>query len=218
MNLVPSVRFIPSLLLVSIFAVSISQAVELQPVRMMSIEVPMRDGVLLATDIYKIATLTKAPTVLMRTPYNKSRVTAVAERFAREGYVVVIQDCRGTFKSKGDLIPYNNEGQDGFDAIEWVYRQPWCNGRIGMWGSSYVGATQWLAAAEKPPGLVTISPTATFSSFYRNLYLGGAVRLSLITKWAGGNSANPDKIKPNEDWNQTLMHLPLSEVDSKIGW
>jgi len=188
------------------------------PVSMQTLQVPMRDGILLATDIYKIATFTKAPTVLMRTPYNKSRVIAVAERFAREGYVVVIQDCRGCFQSKGILIPYNNEGQDGFDAIEWIVRQPWSNGKVGMWGSSYVGATQWLAAAEKPPGLVTISPTATFSSFYRNLYLGGAVRLSLIAKWAGGNSANPDKIKPNEDWNQTLMHLPLSEVDSKIGW
>jgi len=199
-------------------SVAISQAAELLPVRMVSVEVPMRDGILLATDIYKIATLTKAPTVLMRTPYNKSRNTAVAEQFAREGYVVVIQDCRGCFQSKGIFIPYNNEGQDGYDTIEWIVKQPWSNGKVGMWGSSYVGATQWLAAAEKPPGLVTISPTATFSSFYRNLYLGGAVRLSLIAKWAGGNSANPEKIKPNQDWNQTLMHLPLSEVDSKIGW
>ncbi|MBJ7345419.1 MAG: CocE/NonD family hydrolase, partial [Gemmataceae bacterium] len=217
MNLLRFVRCIANLLLVSTLLVSISQAREPAPVRMESVGVAMRDGVLLATDIYQIGK-GRAPVVVMRTPYNKSRVTPIAERFAREGYIVVVQDCRGTFKSKGDLIPYNNEGQDGFDAIEWVYRQSWCNGRIGMWGSSYVGATQWQAAAEKPPGLVTISPTATWSSFYRNLYLGGAVRLSLIAKWAGGNSTKPENAKVTDQWDAALMHLPLSEMDTKIGW
>ena len=217
MNLLPFVRCIANLLLVSTLLVSISQAREPAPVRMESVGVAMRDGIVLATDIYQVGQA-KAPVVVMRTPYNKSRVTPIAERFAREGYIVVVQDCRGTFKSKGDLIPYNNEGQDGFDAIEWVYRQSWCNGRIGMWGSSYVGATQWQAAAEKPPGLVTISPTATWSSFYRNLYLGGAVRLSLIAKWAGGNSTKPENAKVTDQWDAALMHLPLSEMDTKIGW
>ena len=180
--------------------------------------IPMRDGIKLSTDIYRDPANARAPVVLMRTPYNKDRAKAAAQKFASAGFVAAVQDCRGKFASEGIFIPYNNEGQDGFDCIEWLGKQPWCNGRIGMWGSSYVGATQWQAAAENPPGLVTITPTATWSSFYKNLYLGGAVRLSLIAKWASGNSPKPEKTTPNQDWDKTLSHLPLSEVDDQIGW
>ena len=104
-------------------------------VRVETVMVSMRDGVSLATDIYRDDATAVAPVVLMRTPYNKDRVKGVAERFATAGYVAVVQDCRGKFASEGVFIPYNNEGQDGFDAIEWIGNQPWCNGRIGMWGS-----------------------------------------------------------------------------------
>ncbi len=186
-----------------------------------TVTVPMRDGVRLATDIYRdssIDVLAKLPVVLMRTPYKKEGPRAAAERFAAAGYVVVIQDCRGKFASEGSFVPYNNEGQDGYDTIEWIGQQSWCDGRIGMWGSSYVGATQWQAAVEHPPGLKTITPTATFSSFYRNLYLGGAMRISLISKWASGNSVKPEGATLTSDWDQTLLHLPLHEVDDQIGW
>ncbi len=183
-----------------------------------TIRIPMRDGILLSTDIYREQSVDKAAVVLMRTPYDKNRAKATAERFAAAGYIAVVQDCRGKFESEGAFVPYNNEGQDGFDTIEWLYRQTWCSGRIGMWGSSYVGATQWQAAVEGPPGLVTITPTATFSSFYRNLYQGGAVRLALITRWASGNSTIPVGAVAANDWDQMLMHLPLSEFDQRIGW
>ena len=191
---------------------------DVQQIVRKTVAVPMRDGVLLATDIYRKPTVQRAPVLLMRTPYNKQRAKSAAERFAAAGFITVVQDCRGRFESAGDFIPYNSEGQDGYDAIEWLGRQPWCNGRIGMWGASYVGATQWQAAVEKPPGLVTMAPTATWSSFYRNLYLGGAVRLSLIAGWAAGNSTRPDNASLTTDWRRTLMHLPLSEVDQQVGW
>lgn len=193
-------------------------AAETSAVTQETVMVPMRDGVLLATDVYRDPSLKQAPVLLMRTPYNKDRVKKVAERFAAAGYVAVVQDCRGKFQSEGVFYPYDNEGRDGYDAIEWLGKQPWSNGRIGMWGASYVGATQWLAANERPPGLVTIAPTATFSSFYRNLYLGGAMRLSLITRWASGNSLKPEGVEVTDDWRRTLLHLPLSEVDDEIGW
>lgn len=188
------------------------------PVKVETVMVPMRDGVRLATDIYRDPALRKAPVVLMRTPYNKDRGKAAADRFATAGYIAVVQDCRGKFASEGTFIPYNNEGQDGFDSIEWLTRQPWCDGRVGMWGGSYVGAAQWQAAVEQPPGLVTITPTATWSNFYRNLYLGGAVRHSLITKWAASNSPKPEGAQPPKDWDRVLLHLPLSEADDQIGW
>ena len=183
-----------------------------------TVTVRMRDGITLSTDIYRHSDNISAPTILVRTPYNKRGVQSTAARFVAAGYSFVVQDCRGRFESQGTFIPYNNEGQDGYDTIEWLQHQPWCNGRIAMWGSSYVGATQWQAAVEHPPGLVTILPTATWSSFYRNLYLGGAVRLSLIATWAGGNSDRPANIGLPTDWDSTLMHLPLSEMDQKMGW
>jgi len=183
-----------------------------------TLQVPMRDGVLLATDVYRDPAITRAPVLLMRTPYNKDGARSVAERYAAAGYVAVVQDCRGRFKSAGDFIPYNDEGQDGYDTIEWLGKQPWSNGRIGMWGGSYVGAVQWQAAVEKPPGLMAIAPSATWTSFYRNLYLGGAVRLSLIARWAGGNSTKPKDAAVTTDWDRTLLHLPLSDLDREIGW
>ena len=177
----------------------------------------MRDGIKLATDVYRDDSVATAPVVLMRTPYDRTKAKGNAERFAKAGYIAVIQDCRGTRASEGVMAPYNNEGQDGYDTIEWITRQPWCSGRIGMMGGSYVGAVQWQAAVEHPPGLSAIAPQATWSSFYRNLYLGGAVRLSLIAGWIAGNTAKPEGAKP-ADMNAALMHLPLSGVDEAIGW
>ena len=183
-----------------------------------TIQVPMRDGILLATDVYRAGDVTRAPVLLMRMPYNKQGGKSAAERFAKEGYIAVVQDCRGRYESEGAFVPYDSEGQDGFDTIEWLTKQDWCDGRIGMWGASYVGATQWQAAVEHPPGLVAITPTATFSSFYRNLYLGGAVRLSLITRWAATQSVKPKEATMTDDWNRTLRFLPLSDLDRDIGW
>ncbi len=182
-----------------------------------TVSVSMRDGVKLATDVYRDDAVTQVPVVLIRTPYDRTKQKGIAERWVKAGYVFVAQDCRGTKASEGVIAPYNNEGQDGFDTIEWVTRQPWSNGRVGMVGGSYVGAVQWQAAVESPPGLAVIAPQATWSSFYRNLYLGGAVRLSLISGWLAGNTPKPEGVKPN-DMNDALMRLPLSDVDEAIGW
>ena len=182
-----------------------------------TLSVPMRDGIKLATDIYRDADAAKAPVILMRTPYDRMKQKGLAERFAKAGYIFVAQDCRGTRASEGVMAPYNNEGQDGYDTLDWITRQPWCSGRVGMMGGSYVGAVQWQAAVENPPGLAAIAPQATWSSFYRNLYLGGSVRLSLIAGWIAGNTPKPEGVKP-ADMSEALMRLPLSDVDEAIGW
>ena len=182
-----------------------------------TITISMRDGIKLATDIYRDDAATKAPVILMRTPYDRTKQKATGERWAKAGYVFIAQDCRGKFASAGDFAPYNNEGQDGYDTIEWITRQPWCSGRVGMMGGSYVGAVQWQAAAENPPGLAAIAPQATWSSFYRNLHLGGSVRLSLISGWIAGNTPKQEGVKP-ADMSEALMRLPLDEVDSALGW
>jgi len=182
-----------------------------------TITIPMRDGVTLTADLYRDDTVKEAPVILTRTPYDRTKQKGTGERWAKAGYIFIAQDCRGKFGSAGDFAPYNNEGQDGYDTIEWITRQSWCSGRVGMMGGSYVGAVQWQAAAENPPGLAAIAPQATWSSFYRNLYLGGSVRLSLIAGWIAGNSPKPEGAKPN-DFNKALLRLPLGEVDSAIGW
>jgi putative CocE/NonD family hydrolase len=182
-----------------------------------TVMVPMRDGVRLATDVYRDAAVDTAHVVLMRTPYDRTKVKAIADRFVKAGYVFVVQDCRGTRASEGVMAPYNNEGQDGYDTIEWITRQPWCSGRVGMMGASYVGAVQWQAAVEHPSGLRAIVPQATWSSFYGNIYLGGTVRLSLISGWIAGNAPKPEGVTP-ADLSTALTQLPLTDVDEAIGW
>src|SRR5207245_1468740 len=156
------------------------------------------------------------PVLLMRTPYNKDAVRATAQRYAAAGYAVVVQDERGRYASGGTSLPYNNEGQDGFDTLEWITRQPWSDGRVGMWGASHVGAVQWQAAAEHAYGLAVLCPTATWSSFYRNIYAGGAARLALIAQAAAGRSAPPAGVAPPADWGRVLLHLPLADMDRAI--
>ena len=198
----------PSLLLLSLlFATSAFAEVKTE-----TITIPMRDGVTLTADLYRDDSVKEAPVILTRTPYDRTKQKGTGEKWAKAGYIFIAQDCRGKFGSSGDFAPYNNEGQDGYDTIEWITRQSWCSGRVGMMGGSYVGAVQWQAAAENPPGLAAIAPQATWSSFYRNLYLGGSVRLSLIAGWIAGNSPKPN------DFNKAHLRLPLGEVDSAIGW
>jgi len=182
-----------------------------------TITIAMRDGVKLTADLYRDEAITKAPVILTRTPYDRTKQKGTGEKWAKAGYIFIAQDCRGKFGSEGTFAPYNNEGQDGYDTIEWITRQPWRSGRVGMMGGSYVGGVQWQAAAEQPPGLAVIAPQATWSSFYRNLHLGGSVRLSLIAGWIAGNSPKPEGAKP-KNFNEALLHLPLSEVDTAIGW
>lgn len=182
------------------------------------VTIPMRDGVELAADIYDTNPAVPKPVLLQRTPYNKTNSAATARRYAAAGYAVVVQDTRGRFESKGEFFPYNGEGQDGFDTTEWVTRQPWSDGRIGMWGASYVGAVQYQAAAEGAPGLAVLAPTATWSSFYRNIYLGGVPRLALIGTAAAGLYPPPAGKSAPPDWYQTLQSLPLADLDLAIGW
>src|SRR6516165_3088451 len=121
--------------------------------------VPMRDGITLSADIYRPLdpsdTAKKYPVILTRTPYQKlsERMLVPAKYFAGRGYVFVAMDVRGRGDSDGVFVPYFNEGQDGYDAIEWCASQPWSDGNVGTIGSSYPGCIQWLAALQHPPHL-----------------------------------------------------------------
>jgi putative CocE/NonD family hydrolase len=166
--------------------------------------VAMRDGVRLATDVYlPLAAgepLGALPVILERTPYDKSGVSRtekrlrhpspltraqVAEFFARRGFVVVMQDCRGRYRSEGEFSKYVNEAQDGFDTMAWLNEQPWCNGRIGTMGVSYGAHTQLALACTDPPGLACMfTDSGGFASAYHGgIRRGGAFELKQVT-WA----------------------------------
>ncbi|WP_327097589.1 CocE/NonD family hydrolase [Nocardia vinacea] len=154
-----------------------------------NLRVPMRDGVELATDVYRPTVGGPFPTLVERIPYNKE-IYGMASgwvdvlRAAGAGFAVVVQDTRGRSQSAGTFRPFADEGADGADTIAWAAAQPWSTGSVGMFGSSYTGATQWLAAAERPPALATISAAVTSSDYYDNwLYQGGAFRLGFALQW-----------------------------------
>jgi hypothetical protein len=181
--------------------------------------VAMRDGIHLSTDVYGAVSGFPKPVLLMRTPYDKRGVKTTAERFAGAGYAAVVQDTRGAFASEGKYVHYNNDDQDGYDTIEWIVRQPWSNGRVGMWGASHPGEVQWLAAAGRPPGLLVIAPTAASSSLYHIMYQGGALRLALLAAGAALRmNPPPEGVSPPRDFHIVHQHLPVSTLDEAIGW
>ena len=114
----------------------------------------MPDGaVLLADRWYPTEDSGGRPTVLIRTPYGRTLMGPLGRLYAERGYQMVIQSCRGTFGSEGELVPVRHEHADGHATLEWVAAQPWFDGRLVMWGASYLGLTQW-AIAEDPPAFV----------------------------------------------------------------
>ena len=172
-----------------------------------NVMVPMRDGVELATDIYLPSQngkpLTeKLPTLLYRTPYDKTtseRATSDGEWFARRGYVVVMQDCRGCFKSEGNVNFLLPEAEDGYDTMQWIARQSWSNGKTGTWGTSWCGWTQTAAAALGPEQLAVMIPNMSGSNAHSSTVRhGGAMELRFIA-WAFWHSAGNTQAELKSD-------------------
>jgi hypothetical protein len=131
------------------------------------------------------------PVILYRTQYNKNTAQHDSSRyqtpqwFASYCYLVVTQDIRGMYASDGVFDELTHDRNDGYDSVEWAARLPGSSGKVGMYGSSYVAATQWLAAESGPPHLVTIVPANIASDFYNGgIYEDGAFRLGFVESWA----------------------------------
>ncbi|MFN0085606.1 MAG: CocE/NonD family hydrolase [Blastocatellia bacterium] len=146
----------------------------------------MRDGVSLVADIYRPKAEGRFPVLLIRTPYNR-KDAATGIFLASNGYVVIQQDTRGRFDSEGDFYPFKYEMNDGYDTVEWAAALPYSDGRVGMFGGSYVGATQMLTAASNPPHLVGIFPYVTAAEYYEGwTYEGGALMQWFASSWTSG--------------------------------
>ena len=180
-------RVVPLLL----FLVAAGFAAENYPVKVeRGVSVKMRDGIILRGDIFRPDAEGKFPVLLERTPYRRATWAYDvnwAQRAASHGYVVFLQDVRGRYTSDGEWYPFLHESEDGYDTIEWIAAQAYSDGRVGMFGGSYVGATQMLAAIAHPPHLAGICPVVTASDYHNGwTYQGGAFEQWFDESWTRG--------------------------------
>lgn len=178
----------------------------------------MRDGVVLRADVYRPRNTGPVPVILMRTQYGKSGAQVEPSRyqspdwFASHCYLVVVQDVRGQGSSGGTFSEFTNDMNDGYDSVEWAAALPGSDGKVGMYGSSYVGATQWLAAVTAPPHLVTIVPANTGSDYYDGwTYEGGEFRLAFVQPWAIDSIASTAARNRNDQ--EALARLQAAAAD-----
>jgi uncharacterized protein len=199
-----------------------------------NVPVAMRDGIILRADIYRPDNVLQVPAIVCRNPYGKSQprwhvIALDAIRAAEAGFAVVFQDVRGRFESKGIFYPFLHEMEDGYDTIEWVVEQPWCDGKVGTTGPSYMGATQWLAAIAQPPHLKAMFTNITADEYHEGwTYQGGAFQLGLILLWtmtilapdtafhlAQEGQADPDLVNrfllAGDQMDEFYGHLPLTD-------
>ncbi|HEY7030500.1 MAG TPA: CocE/NonD family hydrolase [Thermomicrobiales bacterium] len=207
------------------------------------VPVEVRDGTILYADVYRPADDARHPVLLQRTPYNKELATLApvqtdALRAVARGYAVVIEDARGRYRSEGQFNPFYQEIEDGYDTVEWCAAQPWSDGNVGMYGTSYVGAVQWLAAISQPPSLKAIIPTFTASDYYEGwTYQGGAFQWGFMCNWILPFVTSADLLRrqaadPIPDFeavvdrlidaidhmDETVKILPLTDVPVGRGW
>ncbi|MEM9705882.1 MAG: CocE/NonD family hydrolase, partial [Pseudomonadota bacterium] len=186
------------------------------------IPVAMRDGVRLATDVYLPKRKGKFPTLFVRDIYSNGS-TATRQRYAKfatsNGYAFVFQSARGRYDSEGEWYPYFQEINDGDDALNWIAEQPWSNGKVGMFGSSYLASVQWLAALSRNPALVAIAPAVSPGNYYRDVaYPGGAFSLLSRARWGMGIVGSRTNMSFPVDWIGGIDHLPLETLGESVGF
>lgn len=201
--------------------------------------VKLRDGVRLATDIYRparkgVALPDKFPVLLERTPYGKAQNSRsevdvgmtsprprpeVAAWFVKHGYIVVYQDCRGRYGSEGEFVKYLSDGEDGFDTVAWLAAQPWCNGKVATMGLSYAGHTQGALACLNPPGLAAmVIDSGAFSNAYQSgIRSGGALEMKQVT-WAFNQAKESPLAKKDPLVRAALDRENLLDWFTRMPW
>ncbi len=186
----------------------------------LNMEIPMRDGVDLAADMYRPDANGKFPVLLMRTYWGKHEPGKInaALFFAKRGYIVVLQDVRGRFDSGGVWNPYVNEVRDGYDTQMWLGKQSWCDGRIGTYGESYDGFTALMPAPLHSPYVKALIPFANQQTNFGHIYNDGVLQLGTVFSaglFMGGHTLQPTIAGvygggiPLIDWDQVFRRLPL---------
>lgn len=180
------------------------------------------DGVVLVSDIYHPQRLKKTPTILVRLPLpasikNKIMTDVICRIWAERGYTIVVQTIRGYPPSGGIYEPFRNERQDGIETLRWIAKQLWFNGKLGMWGGSYFGYTQWVLADQISPGPSALFVSICSTDWHRMLYPGNAFSLASALYWAVWSdrkqqeSPSVDFLKPGYEG------FPLVKADDRVG-
>ena len=184
-----------------------------------NLAVTMRDGTVLRADVYRPKADGKFPVLLTRTPYDKQDEREFCATAAERGYIGIAQDVRGRYESDGEWYPFKNESADGYDTVEWAAALPYSNGKVGMFGSSYVGATQLLAAVANPPHLGGIVPGETASNYHDGwVYQGGAFEQWINESWTTRLSWETlhRRLEKETDATQWVAKLPLASFPVQI--
>ncbi len=186
-----------------------------------SVALTTSDGILLVADIYHpLRAGAKTPTILVRIPYSKTTIprlfaTTVGRMWAERGYTVVIQGTRGRYESGGAYLPLRRERQDGLETLDWLAGQPWYDGRLGMWGCSYFGYTQWVLSDCTKPGPAALMIQEASTDFYGMFYPGGAFSLKSALSWAVLSHGLQDVPPAPEALQRGFAGLPLIEADDR---
>ncbi len=182
-----------------------------------NVRIPMRDGVTLATDIFRPDAEGRFPALLVRTPYGRATTRSVPQSywFAERGYVVLQQDVRGRWDSDGHFYAFRNEADDGFDTDEWIGKQSWFDGKLGTMGGSYYGYTQWAQAVRGSRYLTTMIPAVTTPDIYGNwIFIDGALHYGFALPWGAiAIDGHVAQYNAGNDWSSMFQHLPIGTSD-----
>ncbi|MGB9458894.1 MAG: CocE/NonD family hydrolase [Bryobacteraceae bacterium] len=201
------------LCLIAVCAAAFGGPPRQQAVKLSHVAVPMRDGVRLYANVFLPSEHARVPAVLVRTPYGKGEELAPNWRALLDhGFAVMVEDVRGRYESEGDFAPLTQEPADGDDTLNWIARQPWCDGKIGMTGGSYLGIVQWKVALRANPHLKAIFAVVAGDDDYRDRFYstGGAMKLGNRLEWMAENLKTPGY---HPDFNRFVWHLPLRTAD-----
>ncbi|WP_217589545.1 CocE/NonD family hydrolase [Lentibacillus saliphilus] len=180
--------------------------------------IPMHDGVKLATEVWLPGNVdTPVPAILVRTPYGRMRYEDAYVNFVHRGYAVVIQDVRGREDSEGEWVPMHTEVEDGDDTLNWLAKQAWCNGRVGMIGASYGGYVQWAAAASGNPHLQALVSIVTAGSPFVDIPRKGGAFVSGTLAWTFAmveQHFKPENME-RDDWDDVLKIRPLQDIPKR---
>jgi uncharacterized protein len=193
-----------------------------------AVKIPLRDKVELNATLYFPKTpdgsIPKTPAVFTLTPYISDSYHARAAYFASHGYVFALVDVRGRGNSAGEFEPFAQEPRDGHDVVEWLAQQPFCDGKIAMWGGSYAGFDQWATAKEFPPHLATIVPAAAAHPplDYPSLdNVGETYDVQWFT-FTSGKASQQNLFGDSKFWRTKFLdaykkHIAFNALDSFVG-
>lgn len=178
------------------------------------------DGIRLSSEIYLPRGLDHAPTILVRLPLplwwkNQVRLNVIGSAWASRGYAIVIQGTRGTFNSGGKLYPLLPERRDGIETLRWISEKPWFDGRLGMWGGSAFGHTQWVLWDQHSPRVGAFAVQIASTNFHEMFYPGGAFSLESALYWAVRNSQRREYTPTYESLLPGFEGFPIIEADDR---